>query len=424
MLFSEYLDQEWMPALGCTEPASIAYAAANAQKQCEGEIVHIKLIVDPKMYKNCYAVGIPNTGHKTGILWAVAIGAYLPDASLGLEIFKSANDEIISKAQKLIEGKKIEVGVDQSQKHLGVDCTIEKIKGTGRVLISREHTNIIKIEKDRQSVFEKNSDISCPKVAVREKIAAMSLNEMIEMSRKIEPEDRERLRLGVEMNEKIARHGLKLFPRKFIELTSNDELTRIATLVCAGVYARMWGEEFTVMSLAGSGNKGILVSVPLALRAEHLALSDEKAGEALALAALITSATTYYLGTLSAVCGCSNAAGIGLAAGLISLEGGGEKEISLVINNMVGNLSGMICDGAKIGCALKTMTSVDAAFRSAALAMCGIGIPTSDGIVAKTGIDSLKNLGRLASPGMISTEKEILAIMQEKLGDILQPGKL
>ncbi len=195
----------------------------------------------------------------------------------------------------------------------------------------------------------------------------------------------------------------------------SDSVTRLSRLVCCGVYARMSGEDYTVMSLAGSGNKGITTSVPLSMWGEDNGHSQSRIDEALALALLVTSATTHNLGTLSAVCGCSNAAGIGLAAGLVYLEGGGEKEISLAMNNMVGNVTGMICDGAKIGCAMKTMTSVDAAFRSAALALSGIGIPETDGIIGKDGKQSLFNLGRVARHGMVATDAEILAIMQEKL---------
>jgi len=177
----------------------------------------------------------------------------------------------------------------------------------------------------------------------------------------------------------------------------------------------MWGEEFTVYSLAGSGNKGIVASVPLALRGEELGRSDAEVERALALACLLTSVATHHLGSLSAVCGCSNAAGIGLAAALVLLEGGGEEQISLALSNMVGNISGMICDGAKIGCALKTMTSVDAAFRAASLARDGVGIPYSDGIVGRDGMESLRNLGHIASLGMAEVDEQILSIMQQKL---------
>ena len=177
----------------------------------------------------------------------------------------------------------------------------------------------------------------------------------------------------------------------------------------------MWGEDLLVMSLAGSGNKGIVCSVPIALWSRERGLDDRRASESMALACLVTSSTTHHLGTLSAVCGCSNAAGIGLAAGLALLDGGGADEISFAVSNMVGNVTGMICDGAKIGCALKTMTSVDAAFRSATLARNGIGIPVTDGIVGEGGMASLRNLGRLATRGMMSTDEEILCIMEEKL---------
>jgi L-cysteine desulfidase len=186
-------------------------------------------------------------------------------------------------------------------------------------------------------------------------------------------------------------------------------------MVCAGVYARMSGEDFVVMTLAGSGNKGIVTAVPITLWGREVGADPRRADEALALTCLLTSATTHHLGTLSAACGCSNAAGVGLAAGLVHLQGGGLPEISLAVSNIVGNVTGMICDGAKMGCGLKTMTSVDAAFRAASLAMSGIGIPATDGIVGADGMESLAHLGRVASAGMSAMDGQILEIMQEKL---------
>ena len=199
-------------------------------------------------------------------------------------------------------------------------------------------------------------------------------------------------------------------------MAKEDPLTRVSRLVCAGVYARMCGENFTVMSLAGSGNKGIVCAVPLVRYGLEVNRPPELIDEALALACLVTSSTTHHLGALSAVCGCSNAAGIGLAAGVVHLEGGGPEEISAAVTNMVGNVTGMICDGAKIGCALKTMTSVDAAFRSASLALSGITIPVTDGIVGEDGAGSLANLGRIATTGMVAVDDAVLSIMQAKLG--------
>lgn len=416
--FSDYLDAEWQPALGCTEPACIAWAASLAASQAAGEIRAVRLTCDPRIYKNCYAVGIPHSGHKVGILWALAIGGLLPDPSTSLECFTQIEPETLEGAARLIESGLLHVRVDPTHTELHVDCTVERAGGVGRAVIARDHTRLVRLEKDgvRQGGDEPGPGERAPRRDMRQELARLSFEELLQLARSLDRADRERLREGAALNLAIASHGLTLFPERFVQMGEGETQTRISRLVCAGVYARMWGEDFRVMSLAGSGNKGIVCAVPMTLWGRELGAAEGRIDEALALACVVTSTTTHHLGTLSAVCGCSNAAGIGLAAGLVALEGGGPDEISLAINNMVGNVTGMVCDGAKIGCALKTMTSVDAAFRSASLALSGIGIPVSDGIVGGSGLVSLRNLGRLATRGMVSVDQEILAIMQEKLG--------
>jgi len=415
MNLSEYLGHEWVPALGCTEPASIALAAATAADHVDGSAVRIRLVCDPRIYKNCYAVGIPRSEHRTGILWAAAIGASLDDPSLGLECFTAIVPETIAKAQRLLDADAVEVEVDAARSELYIDCTVWGERGCARAVIEKRHTNVARIERDGELVHEKSPAERSAGIDYRRLAASMTLDEMIGLADGIGPDERERLSEGIAMNMRIAEHGLTLFPERFVDLTAREELTRISVHVCAAVYARMWGEEFAVMTLAGSGNKGITASVPMAIWGRDRSLPHGRIEKALALACLVTSATTFHLGTLSAVCGCSNAAGIGLAAGLVMLEGGGAKEMDLAMNNMVGNVTGMICDGAKIGCALKTMTAVDAAFRASSLAMSGVGIPASDGIVGASGLESLKNLGRISNQGMLSADSEILAIMNEKL---------
>ena len=171
-----------------------------------------------------------------------------------------------------------------------------------------------------------------------------------------------------------------------------------------------------VMSLAGSGNKGIASTVPVLLWGREHGCEPSQIDAALAISCLVTSAATERLGTLSAICGAANASGLGVAAALVLLQGGDASALSRAVANMVGNVAGMICDGAKIGCAMKSMTGVEAAFRSAALALAGIGIPPTDGIVGASGEASLANLGCLAQIGMASVDREILRIMQGKLG--------
>ena len=414
MRFADYQKEEIRPALGCTEPASIAFAAASAANLSTGEIKSARLVCDPRIYKNCYAVGIPHSGHQVGIKWALAIGCLLGDPSLKLECFKQIDESILEEAGKLIDSGKIHVEVDPSRQELFVDCEIER-NDTVRAVVEQYHTRLALLEKNGAPVEIEVETASTTPTSIRENLAALPFDDLIRLARSITDEDRKELRAGSDLNMAIANHGLSLFPQRFVDMARADPLTRISRLVCAGVYARMWGEDFVVTAVAGSGNKGIVCSVPLILFGKEINADAKLIDESLALACLVTSSTTHHLGTLSAVCGCSNAAGIGLAAGLVLLQGGGPDEISKAVNNMVGNVTGMICDGAKIGCALKTMTSVDAAFRSASLALSGIGIPYSDGIVGKDGLASLKNLGQIATEGMAQTDEEILKIMQEKL---------
>lgn len=416
MQFSEFLDAEWVPALGCTEPASMALAAATAAAQIGGTIRSVRVACDPRIYKNCYAVGIPFSGHKVGSLWAAALGSLAADPSVGLEVFRQNSPERLAAAEELIAAGAVTVDVDSSRQQLWIDCRVERAGGSGRAVIAGTHTAVVHIERNGREVHQRApEDAASGTSGMRRRVAALPVAELIGMARSLTDDDRRRLEEGITLNLAIARHGETLFPEHFGRTGGDDILSRAARLVCGGVYARMSGEDFLVMSLAGSGNKGITTTVPLVLWAEHLDADRRRMLEALALAALMTSATTYRLGTLSAMCGCANAAGIGIAAGRVYLEGGDEERIALAVNNMVGNVAGMICDGAKIGCGMKAMTAVDAAARSAALALAGMGIPASDGIVGGTCDESLANLGRIAQEGMAGTDDEILTIMRAKL---------
>jgi L-cysteine desulfidase len=416
MRISDVLDAEWKPALGCTEPAAVAHAAALAAGLAGGEIQRVTLRCDARTYKNCYAVGLPNSGHRTGILWALAIGASLDDCSLGLRSFEGTTAGTLERGQALLDCRCIEVEVDPRQAELHIDVAVIRAGGTGRAVIEQDHSQVTRLEKDGQWVGGQSGQGSAaPSNAIRAGLADLSIRELMALAGTLDAGDRNRLREGALLNLAMARHGLILLPDSFAALSGQDSRTRLSRLVSAGVFARMSGEPLTVMTLAGSGNKGITVSVPVTLWGREAGHSEDRIDEALALACLMTAVTTHHLGTLSAICGAANAAGIGVASALVALEGGGPDQVGLAVNNMVGNLAGMVCDGAKIGCAMKTMTGVDAAFRAANLALSGIGIPETDGIVGSSGEASLLNLGRLAQRGMASVDTEILDIMQQKL---------
>ncbi|NUQ71074.1 MAG: serine dehydratase subunit alpha family protein [Chthonomonadales bacterium] len=414
MTLYDILDHEWRPALGCTEPASVAYAAALAGSQHTGPIERIELLCDSGTYKNCFAVGIPNSGRKAGIHWAPSLGAQAPEPTAGLEIFRQITPEHVALADDLIQSGRVTARVDRSHRNLYVDCTVRRADGWGRAVLEDEHTRLIALERDGAPIPLGTSDRETGE-SVRAVVAGLSFSAMIEMATGVDDDSRRLLAECVELNLAIARHGATQFPERFLGDPSEEGPAHAGRMVCAGVYARMSGESMTVASLAGSGNKGITVAVPLALASREVGRPAGRGDEALALASLVTIAVTHHLGSLSAVCGCSNAAGIGLAAGYVHLNGGDAQAVSCAVTNMVGNVTGMICDGAKIGCGLKTMSSVDAAFRAASLACAGVAIPASDGIVGADGLASLLNLGRIANNGMVGVNDEVLDIMADKL---------
>ncbi|HWQ07866.1 MAG TPA: L-serine ammonia-lyase, iron-sulfur-dependent, subunit alpha, partial [Holophaga sp.] len=266
MRFSDFLASEWKPALGCTEPAAVAWAAALAARQGRGAVHFVRLVCDSRTYKNCYAVGIPNSGQKTGILWTLAIGASLQDPSLGLRVFEQTSPEMLEGAAALMGGNGVHVEVDPHQPGLYIDCTVVRESGVGRAVLEREHTRLLRLEANGKLV---GGEVAAPEAPAslpfRAEVARLSFREMADLARTMTREDREILRSGANMNIAIARHGLSLLPPRFVEPASQDSLTRLSRLVCAGVFARMNGAPFTVMSLAGSGNKGITVSVPITL---------------------------------------------------------------------------------------------------------------------------------------------------------------
>lgn len=419
MRFAEFLDAEWKPALGCTEPAAVAHAASLAAAQGSGPIQGVRLVLDPRTYKNCHAVGIPNSGGRTGVLWALALGALLPDPSLGLGCFAAVGPALLDGAANLVASGTLQVEVDAARSELHIDCTVTRTGGTGRAVLAVEHTHLARLEANGVLVGgapARSGSGGAP--SIRAQVGALGLHELRTLATTLTEADRARLREGAAFNLAMAEHSVALLPAGFVPPPGQDRMTRLSRLVSAGVYGRMSGEPLMVVSLAGSGNKGITVAVPVTLWGREGGHSQERIDEALAFACLMTSATTHHLGTLSAVCGAANAAGIGIALAILHLEGGTEAQMGLAVANMVGNVAGMICDGAKIGCALKAMTGVDAAFRSATLALADFGIPATDGIVGAGADASLVNLGRLARQGMVGVDGEVLDIMQAKLNPV------
>jgi len=414
---STYLEHDLRPALGCTEPAAVAHAAARAAEQAGGDVLAVRVRCDRMVFKNCHAAVIPQSGGKVGGAWAAALGALLPDASAGLEAFRWIDGALLEAAERLVRAGGVTVEVDPEQEGLYVDCQVTRAGGTGRAVLADRHTRLVQLERDgapRPLPGEVPAEDRDAEVDAW--LRGLSLADALRLAGEVGSAARARLREGRRLNLAISHRGLDLLPASFVEASRAQPASWASCLVCAGVAARMSGVDSTAMTLAGSGNKGITVAVGLALRAEREGAPDERLDVAHALACLVTSAATRRLGSVSPMCGVANAAGIGLAAGLVALGGGGEEELSRAVTNMVGDVAGMICDGAKPGCGLKAATAVDAADRAAALALAGFAIAAADGIVGSDGARSLDHLERVARRGMPATEAEVVRILREKSG--------
>ena len=418
------LKEKIVPATGCTEPIAVAYAVATAKENIEGNLKSIHIQVDSNIYKNGLMVTIPGTSEK-GLVAAAAFGFITGDAQKKLRVIGNISDEDILKAKQLINENKIELNLKEDSVGLDIEVTLFTDKEKVRVNILESHLNIVNIEKtELTSPFKPFVRKEQKVTTSNHPIQKYTLDDFLQFSNETPLSELIFLEDGVKMNMEIAREGLTIksgVGTKFIEMIhegiiSDNMVTRAQVLCAAASEARMSGSKLPVMSTAGSGNHGITVFLTCFAVAEKKNLSQEKLLRSLALANLITLFIKSYTGVLSAMCGCGVAAGIGASAGVVYLLNGTKEQILGTLYNMVGSISGMICDGAKDGCAYKLALASGWTVQSALLSLKGAIINKTDGIVDPDFKQLFKNLGYVCDPGMVPADKAILEVMLEKNG--------
>jgi L-cysteine desulfidase len=418
-VFLNIMRHEIVPALGCTEPIAIALAAAKGAEVLGLFPERIEVAVSGNLLKNGMGVGVPGTG-ATGLDIAGAVGALGGKADLGLEVLRDLTSEQAEQGKRMVREGRVTVALADSDDPLYAEVKIYGGGGKSRVVLQHEHTNIVLVEKDGAVLFSKDDTgehadkvtgwaLSMEKAFVFATTAPFSMISFI-----LE---------AAEMNMAVAEEGLRhtygLQVGKVIEdnigkrLLSDDTSTYAMKLTAAASDARMDGVMLPVMSNSGSGNQGITCTVPVAAFARRLGSSDEQLARALIMSHLASIHIKHHLGRLSALCGATVAA-TGSSCGIVMLLGGGLSQIANAVKNMVGNIAGMICDGAKTSCALKVASSVNAAIQAAFMGMSELAVSGKDGIVSHDLETSIQNLGRLASEGMAITDKVILDIMVSK----------
>lgn len=423
------IKEDMKPALGVTEPGAIAFAVATARSYLDGAAEEVSVALNSGMYKNAFTCGIPNSS-RYGNLYAAALGAVAAKAEKGLESLADITPEDDEKAARMVEEGKIKVWMDRVDSRISIDASVRSSQDVCTVRIRDSHTHIVSIEKNGERVF-KETEEPAPEAEMKpseEEMPAIHryrLSDILTYIRTVPEEEISFIREAFSMNMDLLEEGVhsgraviagQLLKENGGQIISEDA-RKSAQLLCNGaIEARVLGLSRPAMSITGSGAHGIIAAMPLFAYYEvnYEVVDDDLLLRATALSYLITMYIKEYSGKLSAFCGCGIAAGTGMACGLAYLRGGGEEELTKVIQNMASGLTGMICDGGNHGCVMKGITAVDAAFRAVDLAMEGICIENIHGINGKTPEDTMRNMGLIASPGMEETEKTIVEIMENK----------
>lgn len=425
-LLIDLLKKEILPTMGCTEPGAVALAAAYAREALKEETVKkIKVTVNANVYKNGVAVGIPGTG-ETGFFIAAALGVIKGHPERQLAVLADVLPRELEKAREMVAQNIIEVQVDEEKESLWIQVRLETDRGWSQAVIAEKHTQVISIQRNGEELFSQGSLQEGEGLDHRQVLKGDDLRivHLVEAVEAMPLQQLEFLFAGVEMNllaakagiEKRLGMGIGAVYDEMVDngLMSKDLVNYAKILTAAAADARMSGESVAVMSSAGSGNHGITVILPVYAVADKLGAPREKLLRAVALSHLITVYIKIYTGSLSALCGCAVAAATGATAAITWLMGGQITQMEAAMKNLIANLTGMICDGGKVGCALKLSTAAATAVESSLLAQKNIVVPDTNGIIADGIEQTIRNLGKISNPGMIVTDKVILDVMLEK----------
>ncbi|HJD96862.1 serine dehydratase subunit alpha family protein [Mailhella massiliensis] len=417
--FISLLQQEVVPALGCTEPIAVALCASRAAEELGKTPERMDVAVSANLLKNGMGVMVPGTG-EMGLGVAAAAGALGGKSSLGLECLKELSEETAEAARDMLAKDAVNLHLADKDELLYCLVTVFAGKENATAELSGSHDNITRVWKNGTLSFEK------PESSAQEGDDApwpLTLAGIYDFATTAPIEEISFILEAARMNRRVAEEGLrrqyglgvgKMMDTQIRKHILADDLPTFATkLTAAAADARMAGVMMPVMSNSGSGNQGITCTMPVVACALRMQCDDEKLARALMMSHLTSIHIKHHLGRLSAHCGAM-VAGTASACGIALLLGGGLKDMERTVRNMVGNVSGMICDGAKSSCALKVATAVGAGIQAVLLAMAGTQVPGNEGIVDDDIEACIANLGRLGSTGMKEADKVILDIMLHK----------
>lgn len=411
------LEEELIPAMGCTEPIAIAYAASIARAALGMLPEHVEIHVSGNIIKNVKSVIVPHTGGLHGIEAAVAAGLVAGDQQRELEVIADVTEEQIKQIKAYLEQTEITVAQAETERVFEIDLRAEKDGRRVQVKIVDGHTNVVLVRRNEEILYESSMLSEAPDEAVHKTDhSLLEVEKIVLFAEEVELEDvTEVLERQITYNTAIAEEGLRgkygaNIGNVLLTAYGNSVGNRAKAWAAAGSDARMSGCELPVVINSGSGNQGITVSLPIIVYAEELHASKEQLYRALVIGNLIAIHLKTGIGCLSAYCGATSA-GCGAAAGITYLYGGGYKEIAHTVVNALAINPGMVCDGAKASCAAKIASAVGAGLLGMEMYRQGSQFVGGDGIVTKGVEKTIMNVGDLAREGMAQTDKEIIQIM-------------
>lgn len=423
----ELLKSDVKPAVGCTEPVAVALACAKAKELLGEEILKNEILVTPNIYKNGMCVGIPGT-NRLGLKIACAMGFIAGKSKEGLTLLESLTDEEVKLSEIYMDENAININPLDTKEKIIIDVKLYGENNTSRVVIKTKHDNFVFLQQNDDillNIMEENvQNSNTQSTDTKDNIMdVITIEELIKNVENMNLKDIQFLLEGIDMNLSMAKYGLEnnigIGVGKGIKecidlgLLEDGVMTQAMLLTASASDARMGGAKLPVMSSNGSGNQGLTAILPVVAYSLKCPQSEEKMAKALAISHLVTAYVKNYIGRLSAVCGCGVAASTGATAAISWLMSGDINHINGAIENMIANLSGMICDGAKAGCALKLSSAASVAVQSALLAKQGYTVPSLNGIVGTSTEQSIQNLGKVCNRGMQITDEIILDVMND-----------
>jgi L-cysteine desulfidase len=401
---------------------SCAYAAALAASELGEPVERLTLRVDPSTYKNGAAVTVPHSGGLKGNLVAAALGAALARPEAQLRLLQDVTADVRARSQVLCQSSRSSIEYVGNWDVFQVEVTVAGGGHSARCVLKENHTHVERIEKDDQIVRQAMSQERDNGLAYRGLLGRMNVADVLALAGSLDADDEAYLRHGVEMNLAISEWGFDVggtaYQLRRINregYLADDLFFRVKLRVASAIDARMAGVPQPVMTSGGSGNQGIVTILTPYLVGREIGVPAEKILPSIAVAHALNAYVKSFVGELSVICGCAMAAAIASAAAIVYQQAGIDlKKINLAVSSVIGDLGGLICDGAKPSCSMKAVTGVDTAIRSALMALQGYGLRAGEGVVGQTAEESIRNLARVTLEGMFPVDPTVLKIIQER----------